>query len=67
MLLIQDTFKKHKMAPLGEGIGDEWKSKFLAELSTRPSWLTEVRRDGKDAGAVTKVIINHHRFNICLS
>eukprot|EP00088_Acartia_fossae_P005380 TRINITY_DN12376_c0_g1_i2.p1 TRINITY_DN12376_c0_g1~~TRINITY_DN12376_c0_g1_i2.p1 ORF type:complete len:430 (-),score=138.60 TRINITY_DN12376_c0_g1_i2:255-1499(-) len=44
------------MAPLGEGIGDEWKSKFLSELSTRPSWLTEVRRDGKDAAAVTKVI-----------
>jgi len=43
------------MAPIGD-INQEWKEKFLAELCTRPAWLTEVRRDGKDTAAVSKVI-----------
>ena len=43
---------------------------MLQEVCTKPEWLTEVRRDGKDDEAVTKVIIcdeNHVQDrNMCL-
>jgi len=45
------------MAPIGD-LTPEWKEKFLKELCSRPSWLTEVRRDGKDTAAVSQVIKN---------
>jgi len=44
------------MAPVNEGITEQWKDKFLKELTTRPDYMTEVRRDGKDNEAVKKVI-----------
>lgn len=42
------------MAPIA--IDEEWRITFMKEVCTKPEWLTEVRRDGKDDEAVTKVI-----------
>jgi len=40
---------------------EEWRIAFLKEVCQRPAYLTEVRRDGKDTEAVTRVIKKEFR------
>lgn len=40
---------------------EEFRIQFMKDLCQRPSFLTEVRRDGKDNAAVTKVIKDEFR------
>ena len=35
---------------------DEWKKEFLDEICRRPTFMTEVRRDGKDTKVITDLI-----------
>ena len=34
----------------------EWQEEFLSELTKRPGYMTEVRRDGKDDKVISEVI-----------
>ncbi len=54
------------MAPVDEDFSEEWKQEFSQKLCQRPAGLTEVRRDGKDNAAVTKVIRAEFRRRLAM-
>jgi hypothetical protein len=44
------------MGTTAADFSEEWKKDFYQQLVTKPKWMTEVRRDGKDNKVVEKLI-----------